>query len=243
MPYQNSDDPIRSSRRRKRTGSAASAAAVGSAAAAKAGKSAARKRRIKKAADRMAKERLANPNKGREVAVRNSKLAKRSSTGKEVAKRAATKGTSGASRAYRFGKFLRGAGPAALGAMAVTETAKYGLEQQEKKNAKGYRLTGKEKSSGYGGMARPKYEKAAQRKVKVNVKGMKGNYDAPNPYKSGGTLRTMDQAKSERRRSRQRKGQYKGKYYGPDAFKGNISKIEKWKKAGGKQSDISKFAK
>lgn len=81
-------------------------------------------------------------------------------------------------------------------------------------------------------------------KTKVNVAGMRGNYDAPNETKSNGTMRTNAQARAERRRSRQREMQYKGKYYGPDAFKGNISKIEKWKKeTGGDKSKISKYAK
>ena len=53
-------------------------------------------------------------------------------------------------------------------------------------------------------------------------------------------------AKSEKERSiqagraqRAKEGRYKGKYYGPDAFKGNLSKIDAWKKAG--KPDIRDF--
>lgn len=48
--------------------------------------------------------------------------------------------------------------------------------------------------------------------------------------------------KNAARLARVKSGDYKGKYYGPDEFKGNLAKIAAWKKAGGKRSDIKKFA-
>lgn len=47
----------------------------------------------------------------------------------------------------------------------------------------------------------------------------------------------------EYRRGRVKMGLFKGKYYGPDAFKGDLSKVDAWRKAGGKKSDVKKFAK
>lgn len=49
-------------------------------------------------------------------------------------------------------------------------------------------------------------------------------------------------SKNVKRLARVKSGDYKGDYYGPDEFRGNLSKIAAWKKAGGKRSDIKKFA-
>jgi hypothetical protein len=42
------------------------------------------------------------------------------------------------------------------------------------------------------------------------------------------------------RKERASRGEFKGHYYGPDQFKGNIELVDKWRKAGGKKSDIKK---
>jgi hypothetical protein len=55
--------------------------------------------------------------------------------------------------------------------------------------------------------------------------------------------RAKSKMQGEIRKERIATGSYKGKYMGPDEFKGNEAAIKRWKAAGGKRSDIKKFAK
>jgi hypothetical protein len=44
---------------------------------------------------------------------------------------------------------------------------------------------------------------------------------------------------NNRRAARTKSGDFKGKYYGPDQFKGNMSILKSWRKAG--SPDVNKF--
>lgn len=197
-------------------------------------------------------------------------LARRSpSTVQKAAQRAVA--TRGPSKAWRVGAGIRrAAGPIGVAAAATEAGYLVGKHVEKKETAKGNVKAAVDTKGGNGGYPKPVWVKGAPKKYgsggpptqersfknkygktetqTYETSGKRNYEDYQNDKKNklGLQAKTAANQDSETienyRNYRKANNQYKGKYYGPDVFKGNMSVLKAWRKAGSPK-DVKAFAK
>jgi hypothetical protein len=164
------------------------------------------------------------------------------------------------------------AGPAAIALTATDAGYRIGKHVEKKETAKGNVKAAVDTKGGNGGYPKPVWVKGGAKKYSsaggppTQERSFKNKYGKTETqtYETSGERNYSDYQNDKKNKSlglqaktaanqdsetienyrnyRKANNQYKGKYYGPDTFKGNMSLLKAWRKAGSPK-DVKAFAK